>query len=163
MSTQSNETNEAEDEVLLMLNNLQETMIKNLEEIKKAMASSFSPIVFAGAVVALIGGGIILTIDNVFLNALALILALSVGVVLFFVRYFYFIRSSDSVLEYITEGHTLKEPKSLPFFKKFIVFSSPAELYNVLIDSLDEEQQELIPLFEESLEAIRQDEQLNNS
>lgn len=160
MATQSNE---AEDEVLLMLNNLQETMMNNLEEIKKAMASSFSPIVFAGAVIALIGGGIILTIDNMFLNYLALILALAIGVVLFFVRYFYFVRSTASVLEYITDGTPLKEPKTLPFFKKFIVFSSPEELYNVLIESLDQEQQESIPLLEESLETIRQNEQLDNS
>jgi len=158
----SPEEEKIEDEIKEALNNLQTILIQNVYNLKKGLSSSFSPVVFTAGLIVLIGGGLVLSLNLFLLNILALVLALVVFAGLLIVRYFSFIRATNSASEYISLGTPLKSPKEINLLKRFITFTSPQDVYEAAVSELDEEWLPLIPIFEESLEIINDSEKENS-
>lgn len=139
---------------------IQENMVQNTEAIKKTMSSSFTPYIFGILVAILFIGGGALAIDNIFVNILSLILTFIVGTSLLIIRHFYYIRSTSSVLEYLTNGTKLKEPKTIPYLDNIITFVSPQEVYDTAVQLLPDEITYLLPSFEEYLDSDQDAEDL---
>ena len=149
--------NEPEQEdIVEAITDLQTILLENVSQIRKELSASFSPVIFAAAVIVLLGGGILLTIDILFLNYVVLFFSLLIAGVIFLIRHLAFVRGSDSVIEYLTNGTPLKEPRDIPKLTRFITFASPEEIYETSIEMAGSEWLPIVPMLEESLAKLQE-------
>lgn len=137
------------------LNSLQQMMIENTLLIRKRMASALNPIITLTAIVSIVVLGLLLNISSTIVNVIVALSLIFIVGGLFTLRYFFYVRSTDNVVEYLSTGKPLKKGAAIPYLEKIFTFLSPQEIYNSAKELVDEEWVELFPIFEEELEKIR--------
>lgn len=144
------------------LNTIQQMMIENTLIIKKRMASTLNPLLCLAIVISVIILGLLLNIGSTLINIVVAMILVILIVGLLFLRHFFYIRSTDNVVEYLSTGEPLKDRVSVPYLDKVLPFLSPKEVYESAQQLVDEEWIEIFPILETELEKIYESRNTND-